>query len=90
MKLLEEKLGKVLKEKQIPSVLKTASGKAGEVGLQTIKEEKVNYVVIGSRCTGNVRRGVLGSTTDYLVNHSPVPVMVIRCILNFHIFQFLF
>ena len=76
--MLEEKLGAVFKEKQIPGVLRTVTGKPGEMVVQLAKDEKASMIVVGSRCTGLVRKGVLGTVTDYLVNHASSPVMVCR------------
>ncbi|XP_031552622.1 uncharacterized protein LOC116289832 isoform X2 [Actinia tenebrosa] len=49
---------------------------AGDALCQFIKERKPNYVVIGSRGQGMVRRTVLGSVSDFVIHHSAVPVCV--------------
>lgn len=43
-----------------------------------IDEVKATYVVTGTRGQGKIRRTILGSVSDYIVHHSPVPVVVAR------------
>ena len=40
-------------------------------------EESVDFIVIGARGLGKVRRTILGSVSDYIVHHSKVPVTVV-------------
>ncbi|KAI8912366.1 hypothetical protein DFJ77DRAFT_468113 [Powellomyces hirtus] len=46
--------------------------------LHKVKEIEANMLVIGSRGMGTLKRTFLGSTSDYCVHHSPVPVVVVR------------
>lgn len=59
-------------------VLRTASGKPGEVICRIAEEEDAAMIVTGSRGMGKVRRTILGSVSDYLVHHSICPVVVCR------------
>ena len=34
-------------------------------------------IVVGSRGMGTVRRTILGSTSDYIIHHAHVPVVVV-------------
>ena len=52
--------------------------KPGEFVVDTAKKENANYVVMGTRGLGKFRRTVMGSVSDYVVHHSPCPVMVCR------------
>lgn len=42
--------------------------------------EKNNFdmIVVGSRGLGNVKKIILGSVSNYVVNHSKVPVLVVK------------
>lgn len=42
------------------------------------EKEGAVAIIIGSRGRGALKRAFLGSTSSYLVSHSPVPVTVIR------------
>lgn len=53
------------------------TGKPGEVITEYIKKEGATCVVIGCRGLGKIRRTLLGSVSDYVVRHSPVPVVVV-------------
>jgi nucleotide-binding universal stress UspA family protein len=42
------------------------------------KEVRADVLVVGSRGLGAVKRLVLGSTSDYLVQHAEMPVIVVK------------
>jgi len=42
------------------------------------EEEDVAMIVVGTRGLGKVRRAIMGSVSDYVVHHSPCPVIVCR------------
>lgn len=42
------------------------------------EEEGAVMIVVGTRGMGKVRRTILGSVSDYLVNHAHCPVIVCR------------
>ncbi|KAK6176769.1 hypothetical protein SNE40_015004 [Patella caerulea] len=54
------------------------ASKAGEGILQGVEEEKAEFVVVGCRGLGKIRRTFMGSVSDFVVHHSPVPVFVVR------------
>jgi len=73
-----EVLGQKLKDKKIGGKVKSASGNPGEVVVRIAKEEHANLIVTGTRGMGKIRRTFLGSISDYVIHHSPVPVLVCR------------
>ncbi|KAI8910336.1 hypothetical protein EDD86DRAFT_225787 [Gorgonomyces haynaldii] len=46
--------------------------------LQYISDTKPDLVIIGSRSLRGVKKFVLKSTSHYLADHSPVPVMILH------------
>lgn len=62
----------------MPGTLRTASGKPGEVICQIADEVCAAMIITGTRGMGKVRRTILGSVSDYLVNRASCPVMVCR------------
>lgn len=63
---------------QIKGVLRTATGKPGEIITRIAEEENAAMIVVGTRGMGRVRRTILGSVSDFLVNHAHCPVIVCR------------
>jgi hypothetical protein len=63
---------------QVPGVLRTATGKPGEVICRIAEEENAAMIVTGTRGMGKVRRTILGSVSDFLVHHAYCPVVVCR------------
>jgi nucleotide-binding universal stress UspA family protein len=52
------------------------NGKAGEAIVHMAEEEKAILIVTGSRGLGKIRRTILGSTSDYVMHHTNIPVMI--------------
>lgn len=46
--------------------------------VKNVKEIGASFVVMGTRGLGTVRRTIMGSVSDYVLHHSPVPVMICR------------
>lgn len=63
---------------QIDGKFRTGGGKPGEAILKIAREENATLIVTGTRGLGKIRRTVLGSVSDYVIHHSPVPVLVCR------------
>uniref|UniRef100_A0A2C9KP74 UspA domain-containing protein n=1 Tax=Biomphalaria glabrata TaxID=6526 RepID=A0A2C9KP74_BIOGL len=40
--------------------------------------KKATFIVTGTRGQSKVRRTIMGSVSDYIVHHSPIPVLVCR------------
>ncbi|KAL8587057.1 hypothetical protein ACOMHN_023447 [Nucella lapillus] len=76
--ILERKYKEKLQDKRIPGKFRTADGKPGEVIVSIAREEQAAFIVTGTRGLGKFRRTLMGSVSDYIVHHSPVPVLVCR------------
>ena len=59
------------------SVFIETKGKPGEVICKLVKEKNAVMVVMGSRGLGTIRRTILGSVSQYCIDHAHVPVTVI-------------
>jgi nucleotide-binding universal stress UspA family protein len=56
----------------------TWEGPSGPSIVAAATAERADLVVVGSRSRNVLGRVVAGSVSDYVVHHSPVPVMVVR------------
>lgn len=54
----------------------------GHVICDLAKKEKADAVIVGQRGLGTVSRAMLGSTSDYILHHSSVPVLVVPAATN--------
>ncbi|XP_064650161.1 uncharacterized protein LOC135501784 isoform X1 [Lineus longissimus] len=52
------------------------NGKAGQAIVHIAEEERAILIVTGSRGLGKIRRTILGSTSDYVMHHTNIPVMI--------------
>ena len=52
--------------------------KPGEFIVGVATREKANYIVMGTRGMGKLRRTIVGSVSDYVIHHSNCPVVVSR------------
>ncbi|KAL6053224.1 USP-like protein isoform 2 [Balamuthia mandrillaris] len=59
-------------------VLVEGEDKPGKLIVDSIKRHKAHYVVIGSRGNGFFHKKLMGSVSEYVAQHSPVPVMIVR------------
>lgn len=50
----------------------------GEGIVQAAKEIHASFIVTGTRGLGKVRRTILGSVSDYILRHAPMPVVVCK------------
>jgi len=58
--------------------VKSVGGNPGEVIVKVAKEEHATLIVTGTRGMGKIRRTFMGSISDFVIHHSPVPVLVCR------------
>ena len=56
----------------------THAQKPGEGILNIAKEVNASLIITGSRGQSKLRRTFLGSVSDYVMHHAPVPVLVCR------------
>jgi len=54
-----------------------ANHSPGHVICELAKEKEADTIIMGQRGLGAISRTLLGSTSDYVLHHSHVPVMVI-------------
>ncbi|KAF1744672.1 LOW QUALITY PROTEIN: hypothetical protein MXB_860 [Myxobolus squamalis] len=51
--------------------------KIGAELVRIVEERGISWVVMGTRGLDTLRRTILGSVSDYLLHHSPVPVTIV-------------
>ncbi|XP_014775911.1 putative universal stress protein SAUSA300_1656 [Octopus bimaculoides] len=73
-----EKFGEMLKNAGVGGKVKSINGRPGEVIVNVAKEDNASLIVTGTRGMGTIRRTLVGSISDYVIHHSPVPVLVCR------------
>ena len=72
---LEEAIEQIPEDVPVTKVL--GQGHAGPVLVEQVDQIGCDLVVVGTRGRGAMRALLLGSVTEYLVRHSPVPVVVV-------------
>jgi len=75
---LEEKYGGRLTELGIEWAFTAEIEKPGEFVVETATKNKADFIVIGTRGLGKVRRTIMGSVSDFVVHHANCPVLVCR------------
>ena len=73
-----EKMEEMLKKKEIKGRVIQTSGDPGHGIVTAAAECGADFIVVGSRGMGTIRRTLLGSVSDYLVHHSKIPVFICR------------
>ncbi|XP_071082705.1 universal stress protein in QAH/OAS sulfhydrylase 3'region-like [Haliotis cracherodii] len=69
---------KVLREKGINGkTVRPTGGRPGEVIVKTCKEEDITHIVMGTRGLGAFQRAILGSVSQFVLNHTSIPVTII-------------
>lgn len=54
------------------------AGHAGDEILKAIEAQAIDLVVVGARRQGAIRRMMLGSTSEFVLNHAPCSVLIVR------------
>ncbi|XP_045216251.1 universal stress protein Slr1101-like [Mercenaria mercenaria] len=62
----------------IKHTLECIYGSPGEALVKAAEQQNVDMIIVGSRGHGTIRRTVMGCTSDYIVHHAHVPVMVCK------------
>ncbi|XP_023527849.1 universal stress protein PHOS32-like [Cucurbita pepo subsp. pepo] len=65
-------------QKEIAVLLKVYWGDAGEKICEAIDQVPISCLVIGNRGLGMLKRAILGSVSNYVVNNSACPVTVVK------------
>nr|XP_034307782.1 universal stress protein in QAH/OAS sulfhydrylase 3'region-like [Crassostrea gigas] len=72
-----EEFAEIMKKEHAAGIVRsTHAEKPGEGILKAATDLNADMIVMGSRGLGTVRRTILGSVSDYILHHSPVPVIV--------------
>ena len=50
----------------------------GQTLVESAREENVFAIVMGTRGLSKLKKALLGSTSDFLLAHSEIPVIVVR------------
>ncbi|BFZ10404.1 hypothetical protein BsWGS_13443 [Bradybaena similaris] len=58
--------------------IRVDADKPGQAIVDCAIEHNASFIVTGTRGQGKVRRTILGSVSDYIIHHSPIPVLVCR------------
>jgi len=76
---VQKKFEKICKEKDLKCEYFNANPKnsTGHVICELAQENKADLIVVGQRGLGTVSRTLLGSTSDFILHHSKIPVMVV-------------
>ena len=61
----------------IPIEIYVEVGNAKDVVIEKAKKEKVDYIVVGTHGRTGFSHVVMGSTAEYILRHSTMPVMVV-------------
>jgi len=54
------------------------AGSPGEWIIKVAKEDEVDMIVMGARGLGKIKKTILGSVSDYVLNKSKVPVLIFK------------
>ncbi|KAL4228154.1 hypothetical protein ACF0H5_013588 [Mactra antiquata] len=75
---LVDKLTQKLNHLKLEGKIERIHGEPGHAVIELANEKHADFIVVGCRGKGSVRRTLTGSVTDYIVHHSHIPVMVAR------------
>ncbi|XP_052231344.1 universal stress protein YxiE-like [Dreissena polymorpha] len=62
----------------IQGAVKQMRGDPGHQLIEAAVQEGAVFIITGNRGLGTLRRTLMGSVSDFVVHHSPVPVIVCR------------
>lgn len=67
-----------IKRTEIDGCVVRTSGEPGRAIMKIARGEGADYIVMGSRGLGTLRKTFMGSVSDYIVHHAHIPVTVVR------------
>ncbi|CAG2199931.1 putative universal stress protein SSP1056 isoform X2 [Mytilus edulis] len=74
-----QQYGTLLKESGVNGTVKSVhTANPGEGIVKSATELDAALIVTGTRGLGNIRRTLIGSTSDYILHHAHAPVMICR------------
>ncbi|KAL5014356.1 hypothetical protein ScPMuIL_008626 [Solemya velum] len=73
-KLYLAKMQEMVKRSEVDGKVLRLFGEPGPAIIKAGKDQDADYIISGSRGLGKIRRTFLGSVSDYIMSHSPVPV----------------
>ncbi|XP_048731797.1 putative universal stress protein SAUSA300_1656 isoform X2 [Ostrea edulis] len=68
----------LLMSHQVEGEVIRLEGNPGNAIITKASEVNATLIVMGSRGLGKIRRTFLGSVSDFVIHHSPVPVAICR------------
>ena len=60
------------------TVLSVPSKNAGQTIIETAHEEGAFAIVMGTRGRSKIKKAILGSVSDYVVQNADIPTIVVR------------
>eukprot|EP00918_Siedleckia_nematoides_P105603 GHVU01230629.1.p1 GENE.GHVU01230629.1~~GHVU01230629.1.p1 ORF type:complete len:178 (-),score=29.92 GHVU01230629.1:892-1371(-) len=76
---LEEKFHKKMAHFKIHGQVLSVPGKqAGQVIIDTAREEKAFAILMGTRGRSKIKKALLGSVSDFVIKTAEIPVIVVR------------
>ncbi|KAL1204724.1 Universal stress protein A-like protein [Cardamine amara subsp. amara] len=64
--------------KQIRTETLVLEGDAKDMICEAVEEMHVDFLVLGSRGLGKIRRAFLGSVSDYCAHHANCPILIVK------------
>uniref|UniRef100_K1QYN7 COBW domain-containing protein 1 n=1 Tax=Magallana gigas TaxID=29159 RepID=K1QYN7_MAGGI len=77
VKKLAAKFEDLVKKYKIEGKIVRVNGEPGHGIIKVAEDEKAAMIVTGTRGMGTIRRKLLGSVSEYVIHHSPVPVLLV-------------
>ena len=78
----KQRIHEMIKQYSIPEIVQVniliKEGNPFNEILSTIKEEKIDLVIIGNKGRSNIVGTLLGSIAEKVLRHSPIPVISVR------------
>jgi len=68
----------IFEERHLPIQSLVMEGLPGAEILQVVEDNKIDLVIIGTRGLSNVKRFLLGSTSDWVMREAPCSVLLVR------------